>query len=90
MLFRSLVAYISKMGTSKEMYDNLVHMFKEKNVNQVIFFKNQLKNLKKSRVDSVQSYFLNLTEIRNNMLAIGEIITDQEMVLTTLGGLSSK
>ena len=71
-----LVAYISELGTSKEMYDKLVHMFKSNNVNQVLFFKNQLKNLKKGKDESVQSYFLKLTEIRNNLLAIGEIIAD--------------
>ena len=34
--------------------------------------------------------FLKLTEIRNNLLAIGETIADREMVLTALGGLSSE
>ena len=84
-IHKSLVAYISKLGTSKEMYDKLAN-----NANQVLFFKNQLKNLKKRRDESVQSYFLKLIEIINNLLAIGETITDREMVLTTLGGLSSE
>ena len=89
-IHKGLVAYISELGTSKEMYDKLVHMFKANNANQVLFFKNQLKNLKKGRDESVQSYFLKLTEIRNNLLAIGETIANREMVLTALGGLSSE
>ena len=87
-IHKSLVAYISELGTSKEMYDKFVLMFKANNANQVLFFKNQLKNLKKGRDESVQSYFLKLTEIRINMLAIGETIADREMVLTALGGIS--
>ena len=87
-IHKSLVAHISELGTSKEMYHKLVNMFKANNANQVLFFKNQLKNLKKGRDESVQSYFLKLTEIRNNLLAIGETITDREMVLTALGGFS--
>ena len=83
-IHKILVAYISDLGTSKEMYDKLIFMFKANNVNQVLFFKNQLKNLKKGRDESVQSYILKLTEIRNNLLAIGETITDREMVLTAL------
>ena len=75
-IHKSLVAYISELNTSKEMYDNLFHVFKANNVNEVLFFKNQLKNLKKGRDESVQSYFLKLTEIRNNLLAIGETIAD--------------
>ena len=65
-------------------------MFKANNANQVLFFNNQLKNLKKGKDESVQSYFLKLTEIRDNLLAIGETIVDREMVLTTLGGLPSE
>jgi len=86
-IHKSLVAYISELGTSKEMYDKLIQMFKVNNANQVLFFKNQLKNLKKGRDESVQTYFLKLTKIRNNLLAIGETIADCEMVLTALGGL---
>ena len=49
-----------------------------------------MKNLKKGKDESVQSYFLKLIEIRNNLLAIGETIADREMVLTALGDLSSE
>ena len=80
-IHKSLVAYISELGTSKEMYDKLILMFKANNANQVLFFKNQLKNLKKGRDEFVQSYFLKLIKIRNNLLAIGETIADREMVL---------
>ena len=44
-IHKNLVAYISELGTSKEMYHKLVHMFKANNANQALFFKNQLKNL---------------------------------------------
>ena len=84
---KSLVAYISELGTSKEMYDKLILMFQVNNVNQVLFLKNKLKNMKKGRDESIQTFFLKLTETRNNLLAIGETIADREMVLTALGGL---
>lgn len=35
----------------------------------------------------MQAYFLRITEIKNDLLSIGETITDREMALTTLGGL---
>ena len=72
------------------MYDKLINMFKANDVNQVLFFKNQSNNLKKGKDKYVQSYFLKLIEIRNNLLAIGETIADREMVLTALGGLLSE
>ena len=84
---KSLVAYISELGTSKEMYDKLILMFQVNNVNQVLFLKNKLKNMKKGRDESIQTFFMKLTETRNNLLAIGETIANREMVLTALGGL---
>lgn len=38
----------------------------------------------------MQAYFLRITEIKKDLLSIGETITDREMALTTLGGLPSK
>ena len=40
-IHKSLVVYISELGTSKEMYDKLIQMFQVNNANQVLFFKNQ-------------------------------------------------
>ena len=80
-IHKHLVAYISELSTCKEMYDKLVSMFRASNANQVLFFKNQLKNIKKGKDESIQSYFMRLSEIKNNLLAIGEEIVDREMIL---------
>ena len=86
-IHKHLVAYIFELKTSKDMYDKLVSMFKARNANQILFFKNQLKSIKKGKDESIQSYFMRLNEIRNNLLAIGEEIFDREIVLIALGGL---
>eukprot|EP00253_Pinus_taeda_P031615 PITA_31615 len=87
---KRLVAYISDLNTSKEIYDRLVSLFKVNDANQVLFLRNKLKEIKKGKDESMQAYFLRITEIRNDLLSIGEIITDREMALTTLGGLPSE
>ena len=38
-IHKSLVAYISVLGTSKDMYDKLVHMFRANSSNHVLLFK---------------------------------------------------
>eukprot|EP00253_Pinus_taeda_P004754 PITA_04754 len=87
---KCLVAYIFDLNTSKEIYDRLVSLFKVNDAKQVLFLRNKLKEIKKGKDESMQTYFLRITEIRNDLLSIGETITDREMVLTTLGGLPSK
>eukprot|EP00253_Pinus_taeda_P013641 PITA_13641 len=85
-----LVAHISDLNTSKEIYDRLVSLFKVNDANQVLFLRNKLKEIKKGKDESMQAYFLRITEIKNDLLSIGEIITDREMTLTTFGGLPSE
>jgi hypothetical protein len=87
---KHLVAYISELDTSKEIYDRLVSLFKVNDANQVLFLRNKLREIKKGKDESMQAYFLRITEIKNDLLSIGETITDREMALTTLGGLPSE
>ena len=39
-MYKCLVAYISNLNTSKEIYNRLVGMFKVSNANQILFLKN--------------------------------------------------
>src|SRR3984885_11915048 len=63
---KRLVAYISDLDTSKEIYDRLVSLFKVNDANQVLFLINKLKEIKKGKDESMQSYFLRITEINND------------------------
>eukprot|EP00253_Pinus_taeda_P010402 PITA_10402 len=87
---KHLVTYISDLNTSKEIYDRLVSLFIVNDANQVLFLRNKLKEIKKGKDESIQAYLFRITEIRNDLLSIGETITDKEMALTTLGGLPYK
>ena len=70
------------------MYDKLVGMFKVNNANHVLFLKNKLKDIKMDREESIQSYFMRITKIKNDLLSIGEVIGDREFTLIALGGLT--
>eukprot|EP00253_Pinus_taeda_P015802 PITA_15802 len=87
---KHLVAYISDLDTSKEIYDRLVNLFKFNDANQVLLLRNKLKEIKKGKAESMQAYFLRITWIKNDLLSIGEIIIDREMALSTLGALPSE
>eukprot|EP00253_Pinus_taeda_P024459 PITA_24459 len=76
---KHLVAYISNVNTSKKIYDRLVSMLKTK-----------LKDIRKGKDEDIQYYFLRITKIKNDLLAIREIISHRELTITTLGGLPPK
>jgi len=52
---KCLVAYISNLDTSKEIYDGLVSLFKVNYANQVLFLRNKLKEIKKGKDESMQT-----------------------------------
>eukprot|EP00253_Pinus_taeda_P016183 PITA_16183 len=84
-IHKPLVAYISDLETSKEMYDKLVGMFKVNNASQILFLKNKLNE---NRGESIQSYFMRIIEIKNDLLFIGEVTGDWKLSLIALGGLT--
>ena len=65
----------------------MLSMVKVSDANQVLFLKNKLKDIKKGKDEDIQSYFLRITEIKNDLLSTGEVIPDRELTITTLGGL---
>ena len=70
------------------MYDTLVGMCKVKNANQILFLKNKLKDIKMNKGESIQSYFMRITQIKNDLLSSGEVISDREFTLISLRVLS--
>ncbi len=75
------------MKKAKELYDKLIDMFAISNLNQIIALKNQLKDIKMNKGETIQAYFLKMTKIKNQLSTIGVVAPDKEMVLITLGGL---
>eukprot|EP00253_Pinus_taeda_P032546 PITA_32546 len=87
---KRLVAYVSELTNSKEIYDRLVSLSKVNDANQVLSLRNKLKEIKQGKDESMQVYFLRITETKNDLLSIGEVVLDKEMIITTLRGLPSE
>ena len=84
-----LIPHISPMKTAKEMFDALKKLFESKNTNIVVALKHQLQNIKMTKADTVANFFMKIAEIRDQLGAIGEIVSDRELVMRTLNGLPS-
>lgn len=81
-----LITYVSNMKKSKEMYDKLTRMHELNNLSHIITLKDQLKDIKMNEGKTIQAYFMRISQVKE-LLSIGEIIADRELVLVTLGGL---
>ena len=82
-----LLPRIANMKTTYEMYEALKNMFESKNTLKALILKGQLQNIKMTEGDTIAIFFMNMSEIRDQLGAIREIISDRELVLTTLNNL---
>jgi hypothetical protein len=75
------------MKTTYEMYDALKKMFERNNTNITLTLKHQLQNIKMTKADTISTFFMNISEIRDQLGAIGETTTDKELVMITRNAL---
>jgi hypothetical protein len=81
-----LMPYISHLDSSKKMYDALTNLFSVRNIGQVMSLKNELCDMKMNDDDNI-TYFVSISQLRDQLQAIEEIISEKELVNILLNGL---
>jgi hypothetical protein len=82
-----LIPYISHLDSSKKMYDALTNLFSVRNIGQVMSLKNELCDMKMNDGDTITSYFVRISQLRDQLQPIEEIISEKELVNIVLNGL---
>ena len=70
------------------MYDVLSRMYESRNINKKMNLRAQLKSTKMSHGESIQGYFTRVSQIKEQLEAIGEKIDEYEMAMAALNGLT--
>ena len=82
-----LIPHVSSLPTPKQMIDALSRLFEGKNINRKMTLRTQLKNVKMQSSETIQSYFTRMSQIREQLEAIGDTIEEAKLMMTTLNGL---
>ena len=69
------------------MVNSLTKLFQGKNIHQNMTLRNQLNNVKIQNVQTIQSYFTRVSQIKEQLDPVEEEVEDEEVVATTLNGL---
>jgi hypothetical protein len=69
------------------MYDALTNLFSVRNIGQVMSLKNELRDMKMNDDDIITSYLVRISQLRDQLQAIEEIILEKELVNIVLNGL---
>jgi hypothetical protein len=75
-----LIPYVSSKKTPKEMFDALSKLYEGKNINRKMNLKTQLKNTKMQKGEMIQEYFSRISEIKEQLKAIGDTIDKDELM----------
>ena len=70
------------------MYDALSRMYDGKNINMKMNLRAQLKGTKMREGESIQYYFTRASQFREHISAIGDTLYEDELVMTSLNGLT--
>jgi hypothetical protein len=82
-----IIPNISILKTYRETYEALKNMFESNNTLIALTLKGQLQNIKMTKGDIVAIFFMKMSEIRDQLGAIAEIISNKELVMNTLNAL---
>jgi hypothetical protein len=81
------IPHIAELKTAKKMYNALVKLFESKNISRKLALRNQLRCFKMSKSDTINIYLTKVSEIRDQLKAIGDEVPDTELVTISLNGL---
>ena len=81
-----LIPQVSSKKTPKEMYDDLSRMYEGRNIkfNRKMNLRAQLKSTKMSHGESIQDYFTRVSQIKEQLEAIGDKLDEDEIALNGL------
>ena len=81
-----LIPNVSELKTAKEMFDALTKLNESKNTSRKLTLRHQLKNVTMNKSKTITNFFTRISHIKDQLVAIGDPIEDDELVTTTLNG----
>ena len=71
------------------MHDSLVGLFEIKTTSKRLALRNQLCSIKMTNSDSMDTYFMKVSQLRDQLKSIGDLIEDAKLVMVNLNELPS-
>lgn len=82
-----LIPYVAKLEKSKDFYEKLVELFSVSTTGEFISLRIELYNMIVSKEEGVTSYLMRVSQIRNQLQELREIMYDKEITIVVLNAL---
>lgn len=85
-----LIAYVSELETSKEIYVKLVELFLVSTIGEVTLLRYELYKMKISKEEGIAPYYIKVSEMRDQLQELGDVMSDREITNVVLNALSEE
>ena len=82
-----LLPIITKLDSAYEMFKALEVMFEINNTSRILTLKNQFSNIKMKKGEMITSYFMRITDLRNQLLIFRHNYDRKDLIMVSLNGL---
>jgi hypothetical protein len=83
-----IIPHVSSKTYVHEMWTALKNLFQNSNENRKMVLREKLKSIKMTKSESVTCYLSRITQVRDELGAVGEVIPSTELVRTALNGVA--
>jgi hypothetical protein len=83
-----LIPQVASKKTPNEMFDALTRMYEGKNINRKMNLRTQLKSTRMQKGETIHEYFSRISQFKEQLEAIGDTLDEDELIMTTLNGLT--
>jgi hypothetical protein len=83
-----LIPHLTEKIIAKGMWDALTNLYKNKKEKRKISQRDNLHSTRMAKGESVASYITRFRQVKDELVAVGEIILDLELVCITLKGFT--
>ena len=83
-----VILRISSKTHANQMWDALTSLFQSSNENRKMVLREKLKSIKMAKVEGVITYLTRVSQVRDELATVGEVVPSSELVQTTLNGVA--
>ena len=85
----NLMSVITPLKTTKECFDIITNIYEKKYPTQKRALKNKLHNMKMEKDETMESFFTNISQVKDQLVSIGVETYEDDLLQTTTDGLPS-
>jgi hypothetical protein len=85
-----LIPHLMGKTHAYEMWESLTKLYHSTNENRKMVLREKLKSIQMTKAENVVTYLTRLTQVRDELGAVGEAIADSDLVRTSLNGVSKQ